>query len=62
MLSDQFNIYIWKEPDGEFGATTADKPFDGISGFGDTKLEALKEFLTAMLGAVEVVIEDAGKE
>jgi len=62
MLSDQFNIYIWKEPDGEFGATTADKPFDGISGFGDTKLEALKEFLTAMIGAIEVEIEDTGKE
>ena len=62
MLSDQFNIYIWKEHEGEFGATTADKPFDGISGFGDTKLEALKEFLTAMLGAVEVVIEDSGEE
>jgi len=56
---DQFNIYFWKEPDGEYGATTHDKPFDGISAFGDTKLEALKEFCTAMIGAIGVVVEDS---
>ena len=55
---DQFNIYFWKEPDGECGAATYDKPFDGISAFGDTKLEALKEFCTAMIGAIEIAIED----
>ena len=56
---DQFNIFFWEEPtDGEFGACTYDKPFDGISAFGDTKLEALKEFCVAMVGAIEVVIED----
>ena len=57
-LFDQINIHIWKEPDNTFGATTADPPFNHISGFGDTKLEALKEFCIAMLGAIEVVIED----
>ena len=56
---DQFNIFFFKEPDGEFRACTYDKPFDGISAFGDTKLEALKEFCTAMVGAIEVVEEDA---
>ena len=60
-LFDQINVYIWKEPDGTFGATTADKPFDLISGFGDTKLEALKEFCIALLGAIEVEIEDKGE-
>jgi len=58
---DQFNIFFFKEPDGEFRACTYDKPFDGISAFGDTKLEALKEFCTAMVGAIEVVEEDAKK-
>ena len=57
-LCDQINIYFWKEPDGEIGVTTADKPFDGISAFGDTKLEALKEFCVAMIGAIDVCIED----
>ena len=57
-LYDQMNICFWKEPDGEIGVTTTNKPFYGISGFGDTELEALKEFCIAMIGAIDVCIED----
>ena len=57
------NVYTFKEPDnhrakGQWGASASSKPFEMISGFGDTELEALKEFCIALEGAIEVMIED----
>ena len=54
-------IYTFKEPDefgGQWGATTSDKPFELISGFDDSELGAVKEFCTALIGFIEVCIED----
>jgi len=56
------NIYTFKEPEehgGQWGATTADKPFDGISGFDDTELGAIQEFCSALIGAIEIEMEDS---
>lgn len=58
------NIYTFKEPEdmgGQWGATTSDKPFELISGFDDSELGAVKEFCTALIGAIEVCIEDEPK-
>jgi len=55
------NIYTFKEPEdmgGQWGATTSDKPFELISGFNDSELGAVKEFCTALIGAIEVEEED----
>ena len=54
------NIYTFKEPEdmgGQWGATTSDKPFEGISGFSDSELGAVKEFCVALIVAIEVEIE-----
>lgn len=53
-----FSVYTWKEEGDGYGASIESGRFSGISGFGDTELEALKEFFTAMIGAIEVEIED----
>ena len=55
------NIYTFKEPEdmgGQWGATTSDKPFESISGFSDSELGAVREFCVALIGAIDVGIED----
>ena len=56
-----YTVYTWKDSN-EWVASCKEKPFDGISGIGDTELEAMKEFFIAMVGAVIVEIEDANKK
>lgn len=56
------NIYTFKEPEeygGQWGATTTEKPFDGISAFDDTELGAVKEFCVALIDAIEVEMESS---
>ena len=56
------DIYTWEEPDDHgsmFGASTTEEPFAKITGFGDTELEALKQFCIAMVGAIQIEIEDS---
>ena len=62
MKRNYLEIYFWKEPEeygGEWGASTAEEPFNNISGLAGTKLEALKEFCVALIAAIEIEIEDS---
>lgn len=60
----KITIRTFKEP-MDFGehwvATTSTKPFNGISGFDTSEPGAIKEFCTALIGAIEIEQEDANK-
>ena len=53
------SIKTFKSEDG-YGAMVETGPyaFTALSAFGDTELEAIKEFCVALIGAIEVEMED----